>query len=95
MPKEKKTKKRIKLRNTEIVRRTKRRLELGAIKEKASEKTLLLSFPDVCELLLCCTTTLRKLLAKGLPHYRLGKVYRFDEKQVIEWVKQNGAGIND
>jgi excisionase family DNA binding protein len=93
--KKQKRKKRIKLRNVEVVRRMKAKLEAGVIKQKAKEKTLLLSAPDLCELLLCCDSTLRKLLAKGLPHYKLGKVYRFDEKEVLAWLKNNGAGINE
>lgn len=90
-----KIKKRIKMRNMPIKARMKRRLDAGTIKETPTEKRLLMSVPDLAEMLLCGDSTIRKMLKAGLPHYKLGKIYRFDEKEVLAWIKENGAALND
>lgn len=93
--KEKKKKRKIKLRNIEVKKRIQAQIKAGTIKETAAEKKLLMSVDDLRELLLCCDSTVRKLLAKGLPYYRLGRVYRFDQAEVLAWIKQNGEKLND
>lgn len=90
-----KTKKRIKMRNMEVTKRMKLRMEKGTIKETVKEKRLLLSIPDLAEMLLCGDSTIRKMLKAGMPCYKLGKVYRFDEGEVLTWIKEHGGSIND
>lgn len=90
-----KKKKRIKMRNMEVKARIKKRLDEGKIKEIQREKKLLLSIPDLAEVLLCGDSTIRKMLKAGLPHYKLGRVYRFDEAEVFAWIRENGASLND
>lgn len=91
--KEKKKKKRIKLRNMKVMDRMQIRIDNGTIKPTQKEKRLLLSPPDLAEVLLCSDSTIRKLLRNGMPHYKLGTIYRFDEQEVLEWLKQNGGNI--
>ena len=91
--KEKKKKKRIKLRNMKVVDRMQVRMENGTIQPTQKDKRLLLSIPDLAEFLLCSDSTIRKLLRNGMPHYKLGVIYRFDEQEVLEWLKANGGNI--
>lgn len=93
--KETKKKKRVKMRNMPVKERMKRRLDNGVIKETQKEKRLLLSIPDLAEMLLCGDSTIRKMLKAGMPHYKLGKIYRFDESEVLGWIKEHGGSIND
>ena len=83
------------MRNMEVTKRMKLRMEKGVIKEKPKEKRLLLSIPDLAEMLLCGDSTIRKMLKAGMPHYKLGKIYRFDESEVLGWIKEHGGSIND
>ena len=61
--------------------------------EKKNKK--MMGTTELAEFLDCCDFTIRKLLKAGIPHYRLGKVYRFDEKEVRKWLITNGGSIND
>lgn len=48
-----------------------------------------LTVEDVAEMLQVTRTTIYNLKKKGLPFIKLGKNIRFDQEQVVEWVKSN------
>lgn len=35
--------------------------------------------------------TIRRLCKRGLPHYRLGRLYRFDVAETDPWMREHGA----
>lgn len=49
-----------------------------------------LTVEDVAEMLQVTRTTIYNLKKKGLPFIKLGKNIRFDQEEVVEWVKTNG-----
>lgn len=49
-----------------------------------------LTVEDVAEMLQVTRTTIYNLKKKGLPFIKLGKNIRFDEAEVVDWVKSNG-----
>ena len=44
---------------------------------------------DVAEMLQVTRTTIYNLKKKGLPFIKLGKNIRFDQDEVVKWVKSN------
>ncbi len=48
-----------------------------------------LTIEDVSEMLQVTRTTVYNLKKQGLPFIKLGKNIRFDQKEVIDWVKSN------
>ena len=44
---------------------------------------------DVAEMLQVTRTTIYNLKKQGLPFIKLGKNIRFDEEDVIDWVRSN------
>ena len=48
-----------------------------------------LTIDDVSEMLQVTRSTVYNLKKRGLPYIKLGKNIRFDQKEVIEWVKAN------
>lgn len=48
-----------------------------------------LTVEDVAEMLQVTRTTIYNLKKKGLPFIKLGKNIRFDQDEVVEWVKSN------
>ena len=48
-----------------------------------------LTVEDVAEMLQVTRTTIYNLKKKGLPFIKLGKNIRFDQEEVVEWVKSN------
>ena len=50
-----------------------------------------LTVEDVAEMLQVTRTTIYNLKKKGLPFIKLGKNIRFDQDEVVEWVKSNST----
>ncbi|MDR1134656.1 MAG: helix-turn-helix domain-containing protein [Clostridiales Family XIII bacterium] len=48
-----------------------------------------LTIDDVSEMLQVTRSTVYNLKKRGLPFIKLGKNIRFDQKEVIDWVKAN------
>lgn len=48
-----------------------------------------LTVEDVAEMLQVTRTTIYNLKKKGLPFIKLGKNIRFDQDEVVEWVRSN------
>ena len=48
-----------------------------------------LTVEDVAEMLQVTRTTIYNLKKQGLPFIKLGKNIRFDEEDVIKWVRSN------
>ena len=48
-----------------------------------------LTVEDVAEMLQVTRTTIYNLKKQGLPFIKLGKNIRFDQEDVIEWVRSN------
>ena len=48
-----------------------------------------LTVEDVAEMLQVTRTTIYNLKKQGLPFIKLGKNIRFDEEDVIDWVRSN------
>lgn len=53
-----------------------------------------LTIDDVSEMLQVTRSTVYNLKKKGLPYIKLGKNIRFDQDEVINWVKENGQESN-
>ena len=54
-------------------------------------KDRLQSVDDICEYLGVCRDTVYKWIEKrGLPAYRLGRLWKFKREEVEEWVKKDG-----
>jgi excisionase family DNA binding protein len=47
----------------------------------------LLTIAEVAEYLKVSPKTVRRFMGRGLPHYRLGRVLRFKERDVFQWVE--------
>lgn len=54
-----------------------------------------LTVEDVAEMLQVTRTTIYNLKKKGLPFIKLGKNIRFDEAEVVEWVRSNSRSERD
>lgn len=54
-----------------------------------------LTVEDVAEMLQVTRTTIYNLKKKGLPFIKLGKNIRFDQDEVVAWVKSNSRTDND
>lgn len=48
-----------------------------------------LTIDDVSEMLQVTRTTVYNLKKQGLPFIKLGKNIRFDQKEVVDWVRSN------
>jgi len=48
-----------------------------------------LTIDDVSEMLQVTRSTVYNLKKRGLPYIKLGKNIRFDQNEVVEWVKAN------
>lgn len=48
-----------------------------------------LTIEDVSEMLQVTRTTIYNLKKKGMPFIKLGKTIRFDQDEVIDWIKAN------
>ena len=48
-----------------------------------------LTIDDVSQMLQVTRSTVYNLKKRGLPYIKLGKNIRFDQQEVIEWVKAN------
>ncbi|MDR0570697.1 MAG: helix-turn-helix domain-containing protein [Clostridiales Family XIII bacterium] len=48
-----------------------------------------LTIDDVSEMLQVTRSTVYNLKKRGLPFIKLGKNIRFDQKEVVDWVKAN------
>lgn len=53
-----------------------------------------LTIDDVSEMLQVTRSTVYNLKKKGMPFIKLGKNIRFDQDEVINWVKQNSQAQN-
>ena len=53
-----------------------------------------LTIDDVSEMLQVTRSTVYNLKKKGLPFIKLGKNIRFDQDEVINWVRQNNQANN-
>lgn len=53
-----------------------------------------LTIDDVSEMLQVTRSTVYNLKKKGLPYIKLGKSIRFDQDEVISWVKENNQASN-
>ena len=54
-----------------------------------------LTIEDVSEMLQVTRTTVYNLKKKGMPFIKLGKNIRFDQDEVIEWVKTNNRPTSE
>lgn len=55
-----------------------------------------LTIDDVSEMLQVTRTTVYNLKKQGMPFIKLGKNIRFDQKEVIDWVRSNShSAAND
>ena len=54
-----------------------------------------LTVEDVAEMLQVTRTTIYNLKKKGRPFIKLGKNIRFDQDEVVAWVKSNSRTDND
>ena len=52
--------------------------------------TKFLTIEDVSEMLQVSRVTVYNLKKKGMPFLKIGKNIRFDEKEVVEWIRENG-----
>ena len=52
----------------------------------------MLDINGVAELLKMHVNTINKLVKEGMPSYKIGKNRRFDEDEVVEWIKTNRKG---
>jgi len=48
-----------------------------------------LTIEDVSEMLQVTRTTIYNLKKRGMPFIKLGKTIRFDQDEVIDWIKAN------
>ncbi len=48
-----------------------------------------LTIEDVSEMLQVTRTTIYNLKKRGMPFIKLGKTIRFDQDEVINWIKAN------
>lgn len=48
-----------------------------------------LTIEDVSEMLQVTRTTIYNLKKRGLPFIKLGKTIRFDQEEVVNWIKAN------
>jgi excisionase family DNA binding protein len=48
-----------------------------------------LTVDDVSEMLQVTRSTVYNLKKRGLPYIKLGKNIRFDQKEVVDWIKAN------
>ncbi|HZK01800.1 MAG TPA: helix-turn-helix domain-containing protein [Anaerovoracaceae bacterium] len=48
-----------------------------------------LTIDDVSEMLQVTRTTIYNLKKRGLPFIKLGKTIRFDQDEVIDWIRAN------
>lgn len=55
----------------------------------------MLTAKDLCEILQIHTNTLTKWMKKGVPHYKVGNVLRYDLDEVKAWMKNNTQGEGD
>ena len=51
-----------------------------------------LTVDDVAEMLQVARSTIYNLKKQGMPFIKLGKNIRFDQEEVIHWVKTNNRG---
>lgn len=51
-----------------------------------------LTVEEVSEMLQVTRTTIYNLKRKGLPFFKIGKNIRFDQKEVLDWIKNNNRG---
>ncbi|GHU51780.1 hypothetical protein FACS1894127_8020 [Clostridia bacterium] len=54
-----------------------------------SEDIKFLTIDDVSQMLQVTRSTVYNLKKRGLPYIKLGKNIRFDQKEVVDWVKAN------
>lgn len=59
-----------------------------------SSEVKFLTIDDVSEMLQVTRSTVYNLKKKGLPFIKLGKNIRFDQDEVVNWVKQNSTASN-
>ena len=53
-----------------------------------------LTIDDVSEMLQVTRSTVYNLKKKGMPFIKLGKNIRFDQEEVINWIKENNSANN-
>lgn len=53
---------------------------------ESRELPRLLTLPEVAEVLQVSPKTVRRLVARGFPHIRFGRVLRFDPADVHRWL---------
>ena len=51
-----------------------------------------LTVEDVSEMLQVSRITIYNLKKKGLPFLKIGKTIRFDQQEVLDWIKSTGRG---
>ncbi len=52
-----------------------------------------LTIEDVSEMLQVSRVTVYNLKKKGMPFLKIGKNIRFDEKEVVDWIRENGREV--
>jgi len=71
-----------------------------AIDRKGGEKDMpadikFLTIEDVSEMLQVTRTTVYNLKKQGMPFIKLGKNIRFDQKEVVDWVRSNRCSTEE
>lgn len=57
--------------------------------------TKFLTVDDVANMLQVARSTIYNLKKQGMPFIKLGKNIRFDQEEVINWVKTNNRGESE
>lgn len=47
-----------------------------------------LKMKDICEKLGVGSRTIFNYIKRGMPAYKVGKAWRFDEAEIVEWIKK-------
>lgn len=61
-------------------------VEEPVVRPEPRELPKLLTLPEVAEVLQVSPKTVRRLVARGFPHIRFGRVLRFDPADVHRWL---------
>jgi excisionase family DNA binding protein len=51
---------------------------------------MLINKQELADILNLSVSMINKLMKKGLPYIKIGKSVRFDEKSVLNWIKERG-----
>lgn len=56
---------------------------------------MLLTITDASKILQISTVTIRRLIAsRSIPHYRIGKLFRFKQTDLELWISEQAGGLD-